>query len=183
MATKALPDVTEEEYLAQESRNWRVGDYFQGRIYPLENASAPHGQIVANLIYALTPSVRKRGCTIYGSMALVRVNETGLYTHPDVTIVCGNVQYADARRQDMILNPALIIEVASPRKFKHYRKIPSLQEYLTVEQAAPELSRYLRQSNSSWLEEDFEGLENTLHLKTLDFEIPFSAIYEGVQFS
>jgi len=43
----------------------------------------------------------------------VRVSKTGLYTDPDVSALCGEPQYGDARR-DTLLNPTLIVEVLSP---------------------------------------------------------------------
>ena len=65
----------------------------------------------------------------------IRVAATGLYTYPDVVVVCGEPQLAgDAF--DTLLNPTLIGEVISPstegydrgQKFAHYRTIESLAE-------------------------------------------------------
>jgi Uma2 family endonuclease len=183
MATQPLPYVTEEEYLAQERDEWWVGDYYQGKIYPAEATTYQHSLIASNLLGVLATRALGRDCTVHGMGLMVQVKSTGLYVHPDITILCGPPQFSDVRKS-AIVNPTAIIEIASPSgKFKHYRKLPSLKEYITVEQEAPEVTRHLRQSDRAWLDEDFEGLANTLYVKTLDLEIPFSAIYEGVEFS
>ncbi len=186
----SIPYITEEEYLEQERKAWWVGDYFQGRIYPAEAASGPHGQIVANLIMTIGPPALQRGCTIFDRSTLVRIKETGLYTHPDVTIVCGAVQYSDVRRRSMILNPTVIIEVASPTtedydaggKFAQYCRLPSLKEYFTVQRDEASATRYLRQPGDEWLLREFRGLESVLPIRTLDVEIPLASIYQTVEF-
>jgi len=64
-----------------------------------------------------------------------KVSQTGLYTYPDISVVCVEPQFEDAHF-DTLLNPQLIIEVLSDstesydrgRKFAHYRNIDSLRE-------------------------------------------------------
>src|ERR1051326_7717956 len=60
------------------------------------------------------------------------------YFYPDVTVACGEAEFADVRGIDVLTNPTLLVEVMSPtsrqRDQKHklalYRKIPALKEYL-----------------------------------------------------
>ena len=74
----------------------------------------------------------------------VKVSPTGLYTYPDVVVVCGQPKFDDAQK-DTLLNPTLIVEVLSKsteaydrtRKFEHYRTLESLTDYLLISQDAP----------------------------------------------
>lgn len=69
----------------------------------------------------------------------VRIPATGLYTYPDVVVVCDESQFDD-NEFDVLLNPTLIVEVSSKStaaydkggKFAHYRTLESLKEYLVI---------------------------------------------------
>ena len=69
----------------------------------------------------------------------VQVQATGLYTYPDVVVVCGEPLFRDEQR-DTLLNPTLVVEVLSKSteaydrgsKFKHYRALESLSDYLLI---------------------------------------------------
>jgi len=69
----------------------------------------------------------------------VRVVETGLATYPDVTVVCGRGE-RDPEDPNAIVNPTLIVEVLSKStedydrgdKSEHYKRIPSLRQYVLV---------------------------------------------------
>jgi Uma2 family endonuclease len=86
------------------------------------------------------------------------VSQTGLYTYPDISVVCVEQQFEDAHF-DTLLNPQLIIEVLSDstesydrgRKFAHYRNIDSLREYVLVSQNECRVERFSRQDDGNWL--------------------------------
>jgi Uma2 family endonuclease len=98
----------------------------------------------------------------------MRVPETGLYTYPDVSVVCGEPQLEDAHR-DILLNPVVLIEVLSEstegydrgRKFEHYRRIASLQEYVLASQEEPRVEAYHRQTAREWLLTDALALDES----------------------
>jgi Uma2 family endonuclease len=81
-----------------------------------------------------------------------------LYAYPDVTIVCGPCEFADAR-QDVLLNPAIVVEVLSETterfdrglKSTSYRQLPSLREYVLVSQDEAHVEHYARQDDGSWM--------------------------------
>ena len=85
----------------------------------------------------------------------VRVATTGLYTYPDVTIVCGQREIED----DTLLNPHVIFEVLSDSteaydrgdKFEHYRTLPSFKEYVLVSQHKVHVDHFVKQPDGSWL--------------------------------
>jgi Uma2 family endonuclease len=88
----------------------------------------------------------------------VLVPATGLYTYPDVSVVCDKPAFADAK-QDILLNPSVLIEVLSEstenydrgKKFENYRSIATLTDYLLVAQDRVLVEHYRRQGDGGWL--------------------------------
>ncbi len=117
----------------------------------------------------------------------VKVEATGLYTYPDIAIVCDEPRFEDAVF-DTLLNPRVLVEVLSDStekydrgaKFGHYRQIPSLQEYVLVAQDQPLVERYVRQPDGSWLLTVFEGLSQTFAFTSVPARIALADIYRGI---
>jgi Uma2 family endonuclease len=70
----------------------------------MAGASRWHNLIVANVVGELSLQLKRRPCTAYPSNMRVKVSLTGLYTDPDVTVVCGEARFED-NQQDTLLNP------------------------------------------------------------------------------
>jgi Uma2 family endonuclease len=136
----------------------------------------------------LHEQLAQRPCYVFVSDMRVRVSQTGLYTYPDVIVACGQSQFLDAN-VDSLLNPTMIVEVLSPStesydrgaKFGHYRRLPSLKEYVIVAQDQILVERYFRHGDD-WLLTDFRQLEDTLPLRSIDCELRLSDIYAKVEF-
>src|SRR5205085_1014389 len=117
------------------------------------------------------------------------VSATGLYTYPDASVVCGELQL-DEQDPYTILNPTLLAEVLSEstetydrsKKFDHYRKIPSLKEYLLVSQDRPRVERLTKDANGTWISTIVEGIEQTLELPSLGITIRLAEVFERVEF-
>ena len=100
----------------------------------------------------------------------------GLYSYPDLVVICGEPQFHDEYR-DVLLNPTAIIEVLSQsteafdrgEKWSRYQTwLPSLMHYVLVSQAKPQFGHYLRQPNGEWLYSSVKSLEGSLHLASID---------------
>ena len=97
-------------------------------------------------------------------------------------------EFADDQ-QDSLLNPKAIIEVLSPsseandrgRKFRHYRTIPSLQDYVIVDQFAMRVEHYHRRADESWLVQYLDKPEDELRLEPMGVAIPLKLIYARVE--
>src|SRR5207244_7301426 len=96
----------------------------------------------------------------------------GLFSSPDVVVICGEPEYTDAHR-DVILNPAVIVEVLSPsteafdrgEKFIRYQTYnPSLTDYLLVAQDQPRVEHFTRQADGRWLYRLTAGLEASVEI-------------------
>src|SRR6478736_6631330 len=103
MSTQPKSYLTPEQYLEIERKAEVRSEYFQGEMFAMSGASRAHNLLKMNLSLALYPSLRKRGCEVYTSDMRVRVNPSGLYTYPDVVVVCGKRQFIDDQL-DTLLN-------------------------------------------------------------------------------
>ncbi len=144
--------INSEEYLEAERKAEFRSEYFDGEIFAMSGASRKHNIIVFNLSGILYRQLRNRNCEAYSSDMRVKVSSAGLYTYPDVAIVCGKPLFDDAHL-DTLLNPAVIIEVLSEStehydrggKFKNYRTLESLSDYLLIAQNTVSVEHYIRQ--------------------------------------
>lgn len=179
--------LTSAEYLALERKATTKSEYFNGQIYAMSGASRAHNLIVANLLSAVHAQLSERDCEVYANDMRVTVNATGLYTYPDVLVVCDEPRFEDAS-VDTLLNPTLLVEVLSPsteaydrgEKFSHYRHIESLQEYVLVSQNCMRVEHYLRQGEK-WLLTEFSEAVDLLRLPSIDCELTLRKIYAKVR--
>jgi Uma2 family endonuclease len=189
MDAQSKPHLTPEEYLAVERHAEIRSEYLDGEMFAMTGGSLQHNLIVSNLIRELSLQLKKRPCQVYPSDLRVHVPATGLYTYPDVIVVCGEPQIED-QHLDILLNPTLIVEVLSPtteaydrgKKFEHYRTIESLAEYLLVVQEEPRVEQYLRQDGNRWLLTAMAGLEGSLALPSIQCELSLAEVYDKVTF-
>jgi Uma2 family endonuclease len=125
---------------------------------------------------------------VYSSDLRLRVAPNGLYTYPDVMVICGGPQFADDRK-DTVVNPVLIVEVLSEsteaydrgKKFEQYRALPSLREYLLVAQDAPRIEQYTRQPDDRWLLSETSGGDTCIQLASVDCVLPLAGIYDQIE--
>jgi Uma2 family endonuclease len=118
----------------------------------------------------------------------VCIEATGLYTYPDVVVVCGQPRLQDSH-VDTLLNPTVLVEILSPSteaydrgtKFRHYRKISSLREFVLISQDRMLVERYTRHEND-WILSEFSLPAETLRLESIDCQILLDAIYARVSF-
>lgn len=190
----ALPEpiqrMTEAEYLAFERASELRHEYFAGEILAISGASEAHNLISGSTFAALYGQLRGRPCKIYGSDMRVKAPATGLYTYPDLSVVCGEARFAD-NEFDTLLNPIAIIEVLSlsteaydrGRRFQHYRRIETLREYLLIAQDSPRIEHYLRRDDGAWLLTEAHGLDAALDLPAIGCALALADVYEQVTFA
>jgi len=189
MPSQPKPYLTPEEYLTLERTAAYKSEYFRGEVFAVAGASPTHVLMVSNIVAALHGQLRRRPCAVYSTDLRVKVQVSGLYTYPDVVVVCGDLQFDDDH-QDTILNPILIIEVLSEstkdydrgEKFVQYRKIPSFVEYVLVAQDECHVEHFVKQAHGGWLLSETNRLEDTLPLSSIECTLPLREVYEKVQF-
>jgi Uma2 family endonuclease len=180
---------TPEEYLTMEAKADFKSEYCDGFITAMAGASREHNLIAGNLHGEIRSQLKARRCEVYMSDMRLSVSRTGLYTYPDVMAVCGEPQF-EGDEVKTLLNPTVIIEVLSDstesydrgRKFGHYRRLPSLQESILVAQDEVKVERYVRRGDD-WVLTEMSQLDDTLHITSIDCEVPLREIYAKVAFS
>ena len=179
--------VTPEQYLSRERRAEFQSEYYGGEVFPMAGSSLCHSLIGVNIVALLWNSLRGKDCSTFNSDMRVQVPRTTLYTYPDVIVVCVDLELL-GKRQDVLLNPAVIVEVLfdltelydRTGKFEHYRRLPSLQNYLLVSQKTRRVEHYERQTSGQWLLTVSEGEEGTLEISSIGSTLANSDIYNKV---
>jgi Uma2 family endonuclease len=189
MSTLPKTYLTPEQYLEIERKAEYKSEYYRGEMFAMAGAKWNHNLIVAHLIMQLGLQLRSRPCSVTPGDMRVHVNATGLYTYPDVVVVCGEPQFLDGEL-DTLLNPTLIAEVLSPsteaydrgRKFEQYRSLESLAGYLLISSQRVSAELFARQSGGRWLLTAAGSLEDTLELPVIGCRVALADVYEKVEF-
>ena len=176
------PRYTLEEYLRVEEMSNVRHEFFDGEIYGMAGGTPEHGRIAANLIMLLGMRTSQRRCAVFTSDVRVRVAATGLDTYPDVTVVCGRLEY-DPLDPHAIGNPTLLVEVTSTsteaydrgEKLSHYKRIPSLEEVVIVSHAERRVDVWSRQGEG-WDVAQFRDTE-PVRLASIDSNLTMDGIY------
>ncbi len=148
---------TFREYLALEEPSNVKHEYLAGQIYAMAGGTPEHAALKLAVPNLLFPQLRAGRCRAHGSDLRVRVLATGLATYPDVTIVCGPRE-VDPEDKNSVTNPTLVVEVLSPstqeydrgEKFSHYKRIPSLRQYLLVSTDDRRVEVWTRGGDGAW---------------------------------
>jgi Uma2 family endonuclease len=179
--------LTPEEYLAAEREAETRSEYVDGVVYEITGAHISHLKVVTNLTVELVLQLRGRPFDVLPTAMKVRMPDSRKFFYPDISIVSGEPQFHDDRK-DIILNPILVIEVLSKStesfdrglKFQAYQKVPSLREYLLVAQDKPFVEQFVRQEDGKWVYAAFDGREESLALPSVEGTLNLSAVYDKV---
>jgi Uma2 family endonuclease len=190
VSPKRIPVLTPAEYLRIERAALYRSEYFAGEMFAMAGGSPRHSLIKTNLLSELRQRLKGQRCTAYDSDLRILIAATGLYTYPDASVICGELQYDDHHR-DTVLNPTLLAEVLSEsteaydrgKKFHHYQKLPSLKEYLLVSQDSPKLERFSHNADNTWTLTMVSGLDQSLELPSIGVTLSLAEIYEKVDFT
>jgi Uma2 family endonuclease len=188
MSVQAKQLISVEEYLAMEREIEEKHGYLNGEVFAMGGASPNHGLIVTNVVIELGTQLKKRPCTVYAADLRVKVTPTGLYTYPDVVVVCGEPQFDD-QNKDTLTNPTLIVEVLSEStksydrgdKFAHYRSLPSFMEYVLIDQDAIHVEHFIRQPDNRWILAETNRIEDTIELGSIGCTLSLMEVYDKVR--
>ncbi|HEU0010582.1 MAG TPA: Uma2 family endonuclease [Verrucomicrobiae bacterium] len=181
--------LTEREYLDVERAADFKSEFFDGEMFAMAGGTPMHSLIATNLAVEFSNQLRGQPCVPFNSDLRMKVEATGLFTYPDLSVVCGELQFANDS-DDTIVNPTVLAEVLSNsteaydrgKKFEHYQKIPTLKEYLLVSQREPHIELFLRQSNGDWLLRQSAGLDAGLVIPSLNITVSLARVFANVKF-
>ncbi|MGI8495701.1 MAG: Uma2 family endonuclease [Pyrinomonadaceae bacterium] len=179
--------LTAEEYLAFERKSEFRHEYYRGEIFQMSGASREHNLIVFNLARQISSQLRGKNCEGYANDMRVFTPITGLYTYPDLTVVCGEPEFADAEF-DTLLNPVILIEVLSPstadydrgKKFWNYQSIETLREYLLIAQDEIKIEHLIKLANGRWDVREYSLPDAKIELSSIGIGLEISEIYEKI---
>lgn len=187
MPSPAQARLTVEEYLVRERQAPWKSAYFDGEMFAMAGASRRHNLITLNIGAELRAQLQQRPCEVYTSDMRVKISRTGLYTYPDVVVVCDEPRFEDAD-VDTLLNSIVLVEVLSPstadydrgEKFEHYRTLESLQAYLLVAQERCHVVYYTRQQDNTWLLAETDDIQDGMHIPSIHCTLLLSEVYAKV---
>lgn len=190
MNAKSLNHLSIEDYINIEASSDIKYEYHDGYIVALAGGTINHSRICVNIYAAFRAELNKAGkkCEVFNSDLKVSLSKDRSYVYPDASIVCGDLEM-DTELSDAIKNPILIVEVLSDstasydrgKKFRKYRKLPSLKYYVLIEQDVPVVDIYER-NNDIWAHTIIEGIDQEVSFPSLNVTIPLAEIYENVKF-
>lgn len=209
MSVQPKKHYTPEEYLALERVSFEKHEYLNGEIFPLgaglemmrtfptmAGASFRHTTLVGSAFAALRPALRKHGCGIHANDLRIKTS-SGLYAYPDIVIVCQKPEFLD-NEFDTLVNPVAIIEVLSDstqtydrtKKFDHYRTIPTLRDYVLIEQTVLRVEHYSRIDNPQsppdltlWGFRAATKREEHIVFSGVDMHLNLIEVYEDIDFT
>lgn len=179
---------TVAEYLRLERRSGERYEYFNGKIVLMAGGTIAHNRITRNILGLLFQVMNKRSdLEVFASDQKIYLPKFNFYVYPDAVVVAG-LPIESEEEASAITNPILIFEVLSPstasydrnQKFLDYQTLPSFIEYVLVRQDAPEAAVLFREEPDLWRRSDVEGLENTIHLRSINEQLAMTAVYDKV---
>jgi Uma2 family endonuclease len=183
---------TVSEYLRLEREAQERHEFRDGEILAMAGGTVNHSLICVNFAAELRAALKGKPCRVYESNLRVRIPRTPLYTYAEALVICGKLEYDPADESlQTIVNPTLLAEVLSPttegydrgEKFRRYREIESLKEYVLISQDATNVETFFRQPDGTWVLAAAAGLEANIRLASLGVELSLSEIFAGVEFS
>ncbi|MDB9311683.1 Uma2 family endonuclease [Spirulina sp. CS-785/01] len=181
---------TPEEYLELEEKAEFKHEYRDGQIIPMTGGTTNHNEVAGSFYSYLRLALRKKDYRIYIGDVKLWIPHYRQYTYPDLMVISGEPVYA-GKGETTVMNPCLIAEILSQstrnydqgEKFKYYRSIPELREYILIEPTQFYVLQYVKNEAGQWVLTEYTGQDNQLQLNTVEFELSFRELYEGVNFS
>lgn len=181
--------VSAEEYLALEAESDVRHEFRNGEIVSMTGGTFYHNKIAVLLMALLVYGPQRKSYEVGGGDLRLWIPDRDMYAYPDVIVMSRPVQFKQGR-SDIVTNPLFIAEVLSNstksydrgEKFFAYRSLPSLQDYLLIDQYSPHVEHYSKQDSHQWLLTEYDGLDAELTLSSLGVQISLSDLYEDVEF-
>ena len=192
------PILTEEEYLRFERAAEDRHIYVDGEIFAMAGESNEHGDITSNVLASLHGQLVDSPCRVRVANTKVRSGPlpkspkrpAGLYSYPDIVVICDEPKYLDKHR-DVVLNPKAIVEVLSESteafdrgaKFTRYQRYnPTLTDYVLISQDRPQIEHYHRESDGTWTYQCHDGLKATVKLASIKCRLKAAEVYHRIMF-
>lgn len=133
-----------EEYFAFEATSEGLAEFYDGEIFNLADGSETHNRIAMNLARFAGNLLDGKDCRPHNGDFRLAIEAAKSFARPDFWVICGPTDFYSGR-EDTAKNAILVAEVQSESttvfdrkgKFERYRMLPSLREYVLIEQDNP----------------------------------------------
>lgn len=180
---------TPEDYLIFERESRERHEFLDGKVFRKASISLSHSRICINLAAEVSGKLKGTTCEALSPNMKVRTSNASLFSYPDLTIVCGEPQFHDVKK-DVLTNPRVVFEVLSPStaeydrttKFQRYRMgNETLTDYILVSQDKCFVEHFRKSANGDWLYHSYAALEDDLRIAAIDCELSLREIYDRVE--
>lgn len=180
--------VSIEDYLERENASREKHEYYKGEIFAMSGAKVPHVMVCDNILAALKQKLKGKPCKPFGSDLRIHIEANTLFTYPDISIACGDIVTLNNDNFN-VLNPSALIEVLSDStknydrgdKFKLYRDIPSLKEYVLVDSENIGVEIFRLNAAQRWELEEYNKASKGFDIRAVDVFLEMEDVYEGVR--
>lgn len=182
--TKSKSKTSFEDYLDAEKISSVRHEFIDGEVHAMAAANDRHNLIAGELLAMLTVHLRESDCEPFFRDIKVRVLQNVVY-YPDILVSCEPEPESRYFRN----NPKLIVEITSPstRQIDHrekllfYLKMPSVQEYVIVDQHRMYVEVHRRQPNGGWITHYFTERDDVVEMQSVDLSFPLPDLYRRVK--
>ncbi|WP_428658088.1 Uma2 family endonuclease [Runella sp.] len=177
---------TPEQYLEIERNATYKSEYYRGEIFAMAGATTRHNVVKDNLVFNIKLNLRGKPCRTMSSDQRILTRHTdGLYSYPDIVVVCGKPQFSDLYK-DTVMNPLIIVEVLSKStegydrgdKFLFYRQLESLREFVLIDSKKIHAEVYRKNEAGIWfLASEAIDIQGNIYLESVDITLPMEDVY------
>ena len=175
------------EYLNLEPTLEDKYEFHHGEIVAMAGGTLNHSLIGGKLVALLKQVLRGSGCLTFNSDLKIFIEKFNHGVFPDAMVICGEPEML-GNRNDIIVNPSLVIEVLSKstesydrgEKFLRYRSLPSFKEYVLIASDKHLVESFYKENSNYWQMRTAIGLDAEIHLFSIDKTITLKDIYENV---
>ncbi len=177
--------ISQEAYFELEKSTDIRHEYIDGYVYAMVGGSFNHSRIIQNIASAIRNHLKGKPCEVFAESTKLKTplaHGRSHYVYPDVIVDCS----VDKAVDNVLTTPVIIVEVLSKSthysdkvsKRQIYQQIPTLQEYVLVEQEVVEV--IVRRRRNNWISEEF-FLGDSVTFEQIDLTLTVEDIYERVQ--
>ena len=183
--------VSEDAYFEMLEKSELKLEYWAGTVVGMAGASPEHCRLETNLVGEVFQQLRGSRCEAFNSNQAVYISQRNSYVFPDLSIVCGEPEWVTKRGIGCLINPAVLVEVLSPRtaskaetdKLLAYTTLQSVREYLIVYADQYCVKMHARtQADETGRTTIYSKLDDEILLASCGVKLTLDAIYQRVEF-
>jgi Uma2 family endonuclease len=182
---------TLSEYLEREERSMEKHEFYNGTIVKIQNTKYTHNLVALNVACSLRNTLKReqKKYIVLGGGQKVYIEAENVAVYPDALVIFEKPIFYE-RREDLLLNPIVVVEVLSRKtmlydrtaKFDLYQAIPSFKEYVLINPTKKSVETRYQESEGLWRITHYTTDEQPIALKSLGISIEMADIYENVTF-